>query len=105
MVYVQSVFKTLTVVIQYDFVEHSTGWFPALILVDQFGAQLFQRERIGDGFAGRLDGELVVDVADGKPLAVHRANRNAPFLLGHTRQLRNVSGTLPNGGSYKGGRR
>ena len=44
----------LTVVIEYDLVEHAPRRLPALVLVYHAGAQLLQRERVRDGFRGRL---------------------------------------------------
>ena len=44
---------SLTVVIQYDFVEHSSRGFPALVLVDHVSAQLLQGQGVRYGFAGK----------------------------------------------------
>lgn len=41
-----------------------------------------------------LNGELVVDVADGEPLSVDGDERDPPLLLGNAGQLRDVSGRL-----------
>ena len=43
---------------------------------------------------GGLNGELVVDIADRKPLSVDSADRDAPFLLRNSGQLWDVGGAL-----------
>jgi hypothetical protein len=43
---------------------------------------------------GGLDGELVVHVSDGEPLAVDGANRDSPLLLGNSGKLGNIGGAL-----------
>ena len=63
-----------TVMIQNDFVEHSSGRFSALILVNSLASNFFQGQRISDRFACGLNGELVMNIADGVPLAVDGAN-------------------------------
>lgn len=47
----------LTVMIEDDLIEHAARWFPALVLVHHVGAQFLQRERVRDGFGGRLRGD------------------------------------------------
>ena len=43
-----------------------------------------------------LDGEFVVDIANGEPLSVYRTDGDAPFLLGSSGQLRDVASGLRN---------
>ena len=46
----------LTIMIEDDLIEHAARWFPALVLVHHVCAQFLQRERVRDGFGGRLRG-------------------------------------------------
>ena len=47
----------LTIMIEDDLIEHAARWFPALVLVHHVCAQFLQRERVRDGFGGRLRGD------------------------------------------------
>jgi hypothetical protein len=83
----------LTVMVQNNFIEHSSRWFPSLVLVDFVGAELLQGQGVGDRFACRLNGELVMNITDGETLTVYRTNGNSPFFLRNSSQL----GDVPSG--------
>jgi hypothetical protein len=43
---------------------------------------------------GRLDGELIIDIPYGEPLAIDGANGYSPLLFGYPGELWNVGSTL-----------
>ena len=67
--------------VQNDFIEHSSGWLPALVLVNFFWTQFLQCQGVSDRFTCGLDGELVLNIADGKSLTIYSTYGNTPFFF------------------------
>lgn len=80
--------------IQDELVEVPAAGLLADVLVHDLLAEALEGYGVGQRLAAALQGERYGRVADAEPLAVARADRDAPVLRVHARQLGYVRGDL-----------
>ena len=73
---------------QRHLVERAPRWFCSDARVDVLGAELFERDQVGERFRARLDAELTIRVANRKMLPVYGGYRDGELLGIDLRELK-----------------